>query len=193
MPYDNNSKNAGSFRSIISQRVFFGIAIFLCGDKAIAQDLNETVEYINYTLKFNHSWLGGTGGIVGGGGPTYLYDKTSIDAHGRIEIRTYEMDSISDKVITVGPPCYGYLKGLEVKKGNDFTGKETNLSIYRLALVCSSPPQRCISCVSGSTDQAVFFVNNIDARERLHRAFTHLIELAKKNETFYEKDPFGNN
>lgn len=166
------------------------IILLFASFNATAQDLNETVDYINNILRNNHSWIGGTGGIIGGQGPTYLYDKIFIDTHGKMDLRTYDVDSITDKIITTGPACYAYLKSLVVQKGLDWI--KDNVSIYRLVLVCSTSSGECIICASGTANQTVFFINNYDARERLQKAFFHLLELAKNDKNFYEKDPFSN-
>jgi len=123
--------------------------------------------------------------------PSYAISKISIDSHGKIEIRIYQIDSITEKILGSGPPCYGYLKSLNVEKGDDYFSNSIDRSLYRVILNSQPSSGGSFICQDGRTDRLSFLINNDDARERLLNAFSHLLKLAKNNKEFYYKDPFS--
>lgn len=171
------------------------IILSLLTIKATAQDLNETIDYINDILKVNHDWLGSTTGLGPPEkliqNPTYEFDKISIDSHGKIDFRVYNVDLITEKILNTGPVCYGYLKNLNVVKGRDYISNDVGKSLYRVILYSPTSSGGSLICPDGILDRKEFLINNSDARDRLLNAFSHLFELAKNSKDFYFKDPFS--
>ena len=172
---------------IIASVLFISFSIFY--KSLSAQNMNETIDYINNILKVN-SALFKVSGVVGGHGPIESYDKISVDAHGKIEINTYEVDKNADSIINKDKSCYGYLRSLLVQKGVDVI--DPKFSTCRLILYCSDLNSRCMICQTGASSKVYFLINDKDARDRLLNAFSHLIRLARENPRYYDHDPFGN-
>src|SRR5258708_28429839 len=118
------------------------IILLLITINAKAQDLNETIDYINNILKVNHTWLfssSGTGTPENRGeNPSFYFDKIYVDNHGKIDIRNYHTDATTEKVLEDQHVCYGYLKSLIVWhwKGSDWIHNDNGIdhSVYRLNL-----------------------------------------------------------
>lgn len=174
---------------ISAMRYLFFI-LLLANFNGNAQELNETVDYINNLLKLHTHNLHIPELENGSRG----FDKITIDAHGRINVQRYVEDEKTGTILSKGQTGYAYLKFLELGTKKDLNGPPTE---YKLGLQCHSLG----NCVTyqfnneGSRTQSElwFSVDNYDIRERLQKALLHLLELAKTNKDFYEKDPFTSN
>ena len=162
-------------------KYIFIIFFIIISNKLVAQDINETVAYINTLFKastYNFNFPGEP--------PLYddLYDKITVDEHGKIECNRFLTDAKTHKTETVFQ-FYAYLKSLQIGHKKDYKD-------YFVTTLDCTGYQLCFGGLSVERADVYFSISTASNRDKLYNAFSHLIDLAKKNKEFYEKDPFGN-
>lgn len=148
---------------------------------AFSQDLGETLEYLNTTLKENKATATLRSAIS--------YDQLSIDNRGRLSCNMFLENSETGEVISKGRDRSAvYLKG--IKSLRDFTCYPTNISIK---LSCTTDSCKCVAfSYEARQNQELKFMaafTNEEARRFLN-ALNHLVDLARTEPTYYSKDPF---
>jgi hypothetical protein len=147
----------------------------------MSQNLNETISYINTLLKAS------TYNLVVPEFPSkydYIYDAIHVDEHGKIEGVRFLIEKQSGKE-TNGVMFYAYLKSLQIGHKKDYS------DYYSMSLDCAGF-QLCFGGIGVDRTDVTFQVTTASNRDKLYNAFSHLLDLAKNNKDFYEKDPFGN-
>ena len=162
-------------------KYIFIIFFIIISNKLVAQDINETIAYINTLLKASTYMF-----KIPGEPPLYenLYDKITVGEHGKLECNRFLTEVKTLKTITVFH-FYAYLKSLQIGEKKDYSDN------FVTTLGCTGS-QLCFGGISVDRSFVNFSISTASNRDKLHNAFSHLIDLAKQNKDYYEKDPFGN-
>jgi hypothetical protein len=170
--------------------VFCIVSVVLYPKNLLAQNLDETIEYINDLLKI-HTYNLYIPELDDGGRP---YDVISVDSHGKLNVQRY-VEFQKKGILEKGGLVYAYLKSLGMGAKKDYDHNPPQYDLYLVCLI----GYPCVTVQGDSKDMGsitrndfLFSVDNSDVRERLKNALSHLLELAKNNAAFYDKDPFSN-
>jgi hypothetical protein len=163
----------------MNKLVFFLLIVFC--NPAKSQSIIETVSYINTLLKASTYTLK----LQGTPSPyENVFDTISVDVHGKIECVRLLTDTKTGKAENKFR-FYAYLKALK-------SGHKTDYSEYYITTLDCIGSQLCFGGIGVERTDVYFSITTISNRDKLHNAFLHLLELAKSNKEFYNKDPFGN-
>jgi len=147
----------------------------------MSQNINETVSYINTLFKastYNPSYPNLPSAYDN------VFDTISVDEHGKLACVRFLSDKETGKSSYVFR-FYAYLKSLQIGYKKDYK------DYYVMTLDCTGY-QLCFGGISVERTDVYFSISTSSNRDKLFNAFSHLIDLAKNNKEFYEKDPFGN-
>lgn len=162
-------------------KVFICLTLLLLTNKLKAQNLNETISYINTLLKastYNFKFPNSPSEYEN------IYDTISVDEHGKIQCIRFLSESKTGKASSAYR-FYAYLKALQIGNKKDYT------NYYVMTLICTAS-KLCFGGIGVERADVYFSISTASNRDKLHNAFSHLLDLAKDNKAFYEKDPFEN-
>lgn len=159
----------------------FIVILLLLSQKIMSQNIKETVSYINTLLKAS-TYLPKDKDLRAG--YDRVYDTIRIDEHGKLECVRFlheEKTGITSEHFRF----YTYLKSLQIGHKKDYS------DYYAMTIECSGY-QLCFGGIGVERTDVSFLISTSSNRDKLYNAFSHLIDSAKNNKDFYEKDPFGN-